>query len=30
MATNNAMEILAVTEALANIPDGMHVWIMTD
>jgi ribonuclease HI len=30
MATNNAMEILAVTEALANLPDGMHVWIMTD
>jgi ribonuclease HI len=30
MASNNAMEILAVTEALANIPDGMHVWIMTD
>jgi ribonuclease HI len=30
MATNNAMEILAVTEALANIPDGMHVWVMTD
>jgi ribonuclease HI len=30
MATNNAMEILAVTEALANIPDGMHVWGMTD
>jgi ribonuclease HI len=30
MATNNAMEVLAVTEALANIPDGMHVWIMTD
>jgi hypothetical protein len=24
------MEILAVTKALANIPDGMHVWIMTD
>jgi ribonuclease HI len=24
------MEILAVAEALANIPDGMHVWIMTD
>jgi ribonuclease HI len=24
------MEILAMTEALANIPDGMHVWIMTD
>jgi ribonuclease HI len=30
MATNNAMEILAVTEALENIPDGMHVWVMTD
>jgi ribonuclease HI len=30
MASNNAMEIPAVTEALANIPDGMHVWIMTD
>jgi ribonuclease HI len=30
MATNNAMEILAVVEALANIPDGMHVWVMTD
>jgi ribonuclease HI len=30
MDTNNAMEILAVTEALANLPDGMHVWIMTD
>jgi hypothetical protein len=30
MASNNAMELLAVTEALANIPDGMHVWIMTD
>jgi hypothetical protein len=30
MASNNAMEILAVTEALANIPDQMHVWIMTD
>jgi ribonuclease HI len=30
MASNNAMEILAVTEALANIPDDMHVWIMTD
>jgi ribonuclease HI len=30
MASNNAIEILAVTEALANIPDGMNVWIMTD
>jgi ribonuclease HI len=30
MASNNAMELLAVTEALANIPDDMHVWIMTD
>jgi ribonuclease HI len=30
MASKNAMEILAVTEALANIPDGTHVWIMTD
>jgi ribonuclease HI len=30
MATNSAMEILAVTEALANIPNDMHVWIMTD
>jgi ribonuclease HI len=30
MASNNAMEILAVTEALANIPDGMHLWIVTD
>jgi ribonuclease HI len=30
MASNNAMEILAVTEALANISDAMHVWIMTD
>jgi ribonuclease HI len=30
MTTNNAMEILAVTEALANLPDGMHVWITTD
>jgi ribonuclease HI len=25
MASNNAMEILAVTEALANITDGMRV-----
>jgi ribonuclease HI len=24
------MELLAVTEALANLPDGMHVWVMTD
>jgi ribonuclease HI len=30
MTTNNAMELLAVTEALANLPDGMHVWVMTD
>jgi ribonuclease HI len=30
MASNNAMELLAVTEALGNIPDGMHVWVMTD
>jgi ribonuclease HI len=30
MALNSAMEILVVTEALANIPDQMHVWIMTD
>jgi ribonuclease HI len=30
MASPNAMEILAFTEAFVNIPDGMHVWIMTD
>jgi ribonuclease HI len=30
LTTNNAMELLAVTEALANLPDGMHVWVMTD
>jgi ribonuclease HI len=30
MDSNNAMEILAVTEALAHISDDMHVWIMTD
>jgi ribonuclease HI len=30
MASNNAMELLAVTEALRIIPDQMRVWIMTD
>jgi ribonuclease HI len=30
MATNNAMELSAVTEALQILPDQMHVWIMTD
>jgi hypothetical protein len=30
MSSSNAMELLAVTEALAIIPDQMHVWIMTD
>jgi ribonuclease HI len=30
MASNNAMELLAVTEALQIIPDQMHVCIMTD
>jgi ribonuclease HI len=30
MASNNAMELLAVAEALRMIADQMHVWIMTD
>jgi ribonuclease HI len=29
-ATNNAMELRAVIEALRCLPDGMHVWISTD
>jgi hypothetical protein len=26
-ATNNAMEIRAVVEALRILPEGMHVWV---
>jgi ribonuclease HI len=29
-ATNNAMELRAVIEALRALPDGMHVWVSTD
>jgi ribonuclease HI len=29
-ATNNAMELLAVIEALRALPNGMRVWISTD
>jgi hypothetical protein len=29
-ASNNAMELRAVIEALRNIPDGMDVWVSTD
>jgi ribonuclease HI len=29
-ASNNAMELRAVIEALRCLPDGMHVWISTD
>jgi ribonuclease HI len=29
-ATNNAMELRAVIEALRHLPDDMHVWISTD
>jgi ribonuclease HI len=29
-ATNNAMELRVVIEALRNLPNDMHVWISTD
>jgi ribonuclease HI len=29
-ATNNAMELRAVIEALRNLPNDMHVWVSTD
>jgi ribonuclease HI len=30
LATNSAMEIRAVVEALRVLPDGVHVWVSTD
>jgi ribonuclease HI len=29
-ATNNAMELRAVTEMLTVLPEGMYVWVSTD
>jgi ribonuclease HI len=30
LASNNAMELTAVIEALSALPEQMHVWVMTD